>query len=315
MADALMDGTKITNLAFEGCSFSAGQCAAIMATGLSRNTSLISINVHCNNARVLIDALAATFPSITTLRRLELSRQDNDDGYCGLSAILLTLGKNTGLKSLKVDCFDSTDESLCSAIKNGLEMNETLESLELYCVPLLDESAASWCRALSFLCTNKTLKSLTLNLKGGATRSCVSAFWSHIAVMLQENASLESVCIPTWLSYKIKTEEYFDFVTALQHNRTLKSLNFKTVGSLQLTNDECKQMASILKKNFTLKSLRCGRHLATEWSRTWVSGSRRILHLERCRSAECCKQRYQLRVLAPVGKSETVRPTRRGGCK
>jgi hypothetical protein len=50
-ANALMDGTAITNLKFETSSFPAGECAAIIATGLSRITSVISISVmHCTSA-------------------------------------------------------------------------------------------------------------------------------------------------------------------------------------------------------------------------------------------------------------------------
>jgi hypothetical protein len=58
-ANALMEGTAITNLKFEECSFPAGESAAIMATGLCRNTSVISIFVYRTNTRVLFEALAA----------------------------------------------------------------------------------------------------------------------------------------------------------------------------------------------------------------------------------------------------------------
>jgi hypothetical protein len=47
------------------------------------------------------------------------------------------------------------DELLCTAMQNGLEPSETLESLELNLAPLCDENADLWCRALSFLRTNK----------------------------------------------------------------------------------------------------------------------------------------------------------------
>jgi hypothetical protein len=47
----------------------------------------------------------------------------------------------------------------------GLGMNETLERLEFNRLPLCDESAAMWRRAFSFLRTNKTLKSVMVDLK------------------------------------------------------------------------------------------------------------------------------------------------------
>jgi hypothetical protein len=45
-ANALMEGKVITNLDFRGdCSFAAGECAVILANGLSRNTSVSYIEV------------------------------------------------------------------------------------------------------------------------------------------------------------------------------------------------------------------------------------------------------------------------------
>ncbi len=80
--------------------------------------------------------------------------------------------------------------------------------------------------------------------------------------MLQENASLESLTIQSWISRaKIKFEEYFVLVTALQHNTTLKTLSLyqwrssDTAGSLHMNDDEDKHMASLLKKNYALESL------------------------------------------------------------
>jgi hypothetical protein len=78
-ANALIESTAITKLRFEECSFPAGESAAIMATGLCRNTSVTSISdtQWYNNPGALYSALAAALPSNSTLRHLELSRQDN----------------------------------------------------------------------------------------------------------------------------------------------------------------------------------------------------------------------------------------------
>jgi hypothetical protein len=79
--------------------------------------------------------------------------------------------------------------------------------------------------ALSSLRSNKTLKSLIIELKDG-TKSSLSAFFIDIAAMMQENASLESLSVGQ--SRNSSTiDDYFVLVTALQHNTTLKYLNLK----------------------------------------------------------------------------------------
>jgi hypothetical protein len=124
-AKASIEGIAFTKFELDVCSFSAGECAAIMATGLSRNTSVISISVvQCNNARVLNGALAAALPSNSTLRNLELGRQDSFDP--DKSAIFPALGIK-----LSVHVGNLTYESLRIAMKDGLGMNATLKSLKL----------------------------------------------------------------------------------------------------------------------------------------------------------------------------------------
>ncbi len=72
-----------------------------------------------------------------------------------------------------------------------------LESLELGHVRLLDDSTDLWKRALSFLRTNKTLKSLlVVDVNWYVTESaCLSAFRIDVVAMLQENASLKSLSV------------------------------------------------------------------------------------------------------------------------
>jgi hypothetical protein len=186
---------------------------------------------------------------------------DDDDDDLGArvdwSQIFLALGKNTELKTLSVDVYSSMDESLCAAMKYGLRMNETLESLEFrYRVPLLDENRALWNRAFSFLRTNKALKDLTVDMYVQhclTTESCLSVFLLDIAAMLQENTTLESIFIPHW--DRIKAEEFFVLVAALQHNITLKSLHVLRGHKFELNDDESKQMALLLKNNYALEIL------------------------------------------------------------
>jgi hypothetical protein len=248
-ADALMEGTAVIKLEFRECSFADGECAVVMANGLSRNTSVSHITVVTPLDQTLYSALATALPANSTLRDLSSS-----DWRPRLSPLFWALEMNTGLKSLIVDVHSSMDESLSTAIKYGLEMNETLESLELNQGRMCDATTDLWCRALSFLRTNKSLKSLTVTLEEDATESRVSAFRIDIAAMLQENTSLESLSIrKSWNI--IKSEEYIAFVTALQHHTTLKTLSIYHNGSLRLTDDEDKRMAVLLKKNYALESL------------------------------------------------------------
>jgi hypothetical protein len=213
---------------------------------MANNTSVVSISVQGPLDVALFGALAAALPSNSTLRDLSLLCGSNNAAV-GLSPVFLALGKNTGLKTLKVDVSEARDGSLCTATKDGLGINETLESLELKCVPLCDDNSDLWYRALSFLHTNNALKSLVVTLDDDVTESCLSAFRIDIATMLQDNASLETLSIPSLKG--VTAEHYFALVTALQHNTTLKTLNFHNPdGRFQLDDDEFKQLASLLKK-------------------------------------------------------------------
>jgi hypothetical protein len=253
-ANALMEGTAITSVEFTECSFSTGECAVMMANGLSRKTSVSHIKVASPLDQALCSALATALPSNSTLRCLILQRNDHDDDH-DLSRVFLALGNNAGLKTLTIDNFGLMIESLCIAIKDGLGENETLESLELANIVVNDDNIALWCRAFSFLRTNKALKSLMLSVNFDTTKLCLSVFRIDIVTMLQENASLESLSIDHEYLIEIKAEEYFVLVTTLQHNRTLKTLSLGRNGSFTLTHDEGKQMAALLQKNYALETL------------------------------------------------------------
>jgi hypothetical protein len=248
-AKALMEGTAtITDLEFRYCSFSAEGSAVMMANGLSRNTSVSHIKVVSS-----LDQAVTALPSNSTLRHLDLCWLERDYDY-NSSPILLALGQNAGLTNISLDGFISIDESLCSAMQNGLGMNTTLEYLKLDCVHLTDENYDLWSRALSFLRTNKVLKSLTVTIDEDETEYA-AAFRTHIAAMLQENASLESLSILGWTN-ESQAEEYVALIITLLHNTTLKSFIFEhDERLLRLTDDEDKQMAALLKKNYTLERL------------------------------------------------------------
>jgi hypothetical protein len=253
-ANALMEGTAITNLKLIGCSFIVEGCAAMMANGLKRNTSVLHIEVVTLRDQVVFDALATALPLNSTLRRLDLCSHESDNNTHS-SLILLALGKNRGVKELSLKGFGSMDESLCTAMKDGLGKNTTLESLELNGVHPTDDDSDLWCRAFSFLYTNNTVKSLVVNLQMAVVESRAAAFRSDIVAMLQGNASLESLSILTY--HALKADEYVELITMFQHNRTLKSLILQhhDLGSCPLIDDEEKEIAVILQKNYALEKL------------------------------------------------------------
>jgi hypothetical protein len=251
-ANALTEGMmEIEDLVFKDCKFSDGECAVMIANGLSRNTSVVTIEVDESPFdEALKCASAAALASNSTLRFLSFEASHTD-----MSPIFLALGKNAGLDHLIKKGCESMDESLCTAMENGLGTNDTLRALDLHRIRLRDDNFALWCRALSFLRT-KDLRALRISMEEGVTESCASAFRMHIGAMLQENASLEIISIVT--PGAIKVEEYVSLLPALQNNTTLKSLRFRyNTLDRQLTNNEDKQIASLLKKNYGLEVLPC----------------------------------------------------------
>jgi hypothetical protein len=217
-ANALTEGTEITDLQFDDCKFSDLECAIMMASGLIKTKSVANIRVEDPN----------------------------------LSAIFSAFGKSTELPTLVIDKFQSMDESLCTAIEYGLGTNETLGELELLNIRLRDDNFALWCRALSFLRVNKTLRVLTIVMVEGVTKSCASAFRMHIAAMLQENVALMYISIIS--PGDSKAEEYVEFLPALKNNTTLMALRLDDFyRSPALTDNDDKQIASLLKKNYGLE--------------------------------------------------------------
>jgi hypothetical protein len=65
LVKALIEGTAVTRLEFNECSFPAEESTVILANGISRNTSVVSISVaqYDNNGRALFDALARALTS------------------------------------------------------------------------------------------------------------------------------------------------------------------------------------------------------------------------------------------------------------
>jgi hypothetical protein len=232
-ANALTEGTAVTELEFRNCSFSAEECAAIMASGFTRNTSVVSISMSGSLNAALVGALAAALPSNSTLQDLSLLGGSISENV-HISQVFLALGSNKGLKTLTVGLYSEPvdgDESLCTAIKDGLELNETLQSLEVKSIPVGNDNADLWCKAFSFLRTNKAIQSLLVETQSSVfTESYLSAFRIDIVAMLQENTSLKSLSFYT-------------------------NPFFVLPPTTRLTDDEDKAMAAFLKKNYTMERI------------------------------------------------------------
>jgi hypothetical protein len=161
-ANALLEGAAVTKLVFSECEFSAGECSAIMASGFSRNTSVLNIEVLLPVEEAMILALAAALPSNSTLQELYIEADETPGAHVYWAPFFLALGTNKGLKTLTLDGLGSMNESLSTAIKNCLRLHETLESLQLNDIHLRDAEFALWRRAFSFLRTNTSLTSCWL---------------------------------------------------------------------------------------------------------------------------------------------------------
>jgi hypothetical protein len=256
-ANAFIQGTAITKIEFKACSFSSQDSAAVMADGLGRNTSVISIKDESND-EAFCSAIAGALSSNSTLQDLTVIMHGGGFSFFAtesLSSVFLALGKNTALKTLLIGGFGWMDEQLSTAIKDGLGMNTSLESLELSNAPLYADNATIWREALSFLRTNKALKSLRIDVQEERpTESCVSAVCLGIASMLEDNTSLESLYI-TSSNSRTNADVYLAFAAALEQNTTLKTLCFRPAyGSLGISDNAAKELVSTLKKNYKLES-------------------------------------------------------------
>jgi hypothetical protein len=94
-ANALMEGTAVTKLELRFCSFSAPECASMMANGFSRNTSVSNIKASFDEQfdPTLYIALATALPSNSTLRDLSVGLQHQ---CCTPVVILFGFGKEHG---------------------------------------------------------------------------------------------------------------------------------------------------------------------------------------------------------------------------
>jgi hypothetical protein len=195
-----------------------------MANGLSRNTSVTCISVVSPRDGTLHSALATALLSNSTLRYLSFA--SGMPTTYDLPPILLALGVNEGLKILSVDALYSMDESLCTALKDGLGINETLDRLQLNCLPnICDDKFDLWCRALSFLRTNKTRKHVFPH------------FLSALLPCCNRTCHLRFLPSVTFIESRSKADKYLVLFIALQDQKTLKTLSIYHPRCFTLTHD------------------------------------------------------------------------------
>jgi hypothetical protein len=251
-ANALEEGSSIIDITFDDeCSFPDGG-RAIIANALKRNVSVTDVKFLGDFDEPFCITLTAVLICNSTLQNLSVHTATR--ASCKwFSSMFLSLGMNTTLKSLAVRIVDKFGDELCAAIRNGLAKNSTLEKLSLYDMHSSDDDGAVSARkALSFLRTNSTLKSLTVSFVQVREESYVSAFQLESVKMTEDNPFLKSLAIKS--GWKIKFEELISLVSALQRDTTLKTLDY-SYESIYLTDDEVNQLVSILIKNYGLERL------------------------------------------------------------
>jgi hypothetical protein len=153
---------------------------------------------------------------------------------------------NSSLKSLNVDTFHLTDESVCGALRDAFTKNSALESLTLHSPESLDETGVhSWHTTLPFIRDNATLKSLSISFTGDALDPHVATLCFDTVTMLEGNTTLECLDIK---SGGISPDAYFSALESLQPNSTLKTLRLSPV-LVSMGEKEMNQVVSLLRKN------------------------------------------------------------------
>jgi hypothetical protein len=257
VAKALKDRSEITYLNFRQCSFPEGG-SAVIARALKTNTTLESLAFYIEADEGFYEVLAAALLHNSTLQTLVLPTP----GSCSwLSPLFLALQVNHGLKELTVYGVDRIDEELSSAMMLGLGENSTLELVNL-AGTMGRNDTSMWREAISFLRTNKALKTLNImHYDHDVTESHAATIRMEVLAMLRENESLETLTMPC---RDARFEDYLVLVETLsmpcqdarfedQPNTTLKSLQLYT--SYSMDEGETKALFLVLKKNYGIEKI------------------------------------------------------------
>jgi hypothetical protein len=129
----------------------------------------------------------------------------------------------------------------------GLGKNSTLKTLNLSFIKLSDNDTSLWREALSFLRTNKALKTLFMHFDGDVKESRAVIIRMEALAMLDKNESLETLSM---LSNDARLEDCLAFVAAIQPNTTLKSLRVYAMNEV-----EAKDLIPVLEKSYGLEEI------------------------------------------------------------
>jgi hypothetical protein len=263
-ANVLKERSQITDLHFYHCSFPEGG-DAVIAGLLETNTTLKSLGFFSEGDEVFYEELASALLSNSTLQKLGFTTFGISEICSYLSPLFLALQVNHGLKELTVYGVDHMDEELSSAMKLGLGENSTLELVNL-AGTMGHNDTSMWREAISFLRTNKALKTLNImHYDHDVTESHAATIRMEVLAMLRENESLETLTMPC---RDARFEDYLVLVETLsmpcqdarfedQPNTTLKRLRLHPSHAKDfcVNEDETKELILVLKKNYGLESI------------------------------------------------------------
>jgi hypothetical protein len=255
MASALSAGSQITSLRLNSCLFPEGVSSDI-ASALQENSALRTLEWFDNDVDAdFFAALAKSLAVNTTLTTLVVRLSSNDSSVL-LTPVFHAMAVNDGIKSLVVDKFKLSDETVSVAIRYGMERNSTLEELVFYDVASVNAESVPWRDALAFLPTNKHLKALAITVGGQRLGQPLVDLYTDAATLLQDNTALQSLDI---FSHSIRPVDYFQTMSCLKGNVTLKMLQLSCFFKLEDGDDKCceeaAELVSAIQKNYGLESL------------------------------------------------------------
>jgi hypothetical protein len=254
IALALRTGSPITCLTLTRCHSVDGREAAIVSA-LQRNSTLKTLSL--GNGESVCEALRAALLVNTTLTDLTLhTLWIPRIRRTWLQPFFVALRMNTSLQRLGMNNLSLSDEFVCAALGDVFAKNSVLEELTLDCEgsSLRETEVASWRTILPFLRDNKTLKSFTITVNGGAMSPHVASFCIDTVAMLENNSSLECLEIST-CSSGISLNNYFTALESLQTNTALKTLRLHPNLNSIRDGGKIKHLISLVKKNYELERL------------------------------------------------------------
>jgi hypothetical protein len=260
MASALSAGSNISSLRLNSCIFPDGGISADIAHALQKNSSLRTFDCFDNDVDAeFFIALANSLAVNTALVELSFRLSHNDSSAL-MTPVFHAMARNVAIKTLVVDNFKLSDESLSAAICCGMGHNSTLEKLIFYDVASVDADSVPWREALSFLPVNTYLKALTITIGGQLFGQSLVDLCMDAIALLKSNTALVFLEI---VNHGILPVDYFKALSLLKCNSTLKTLHLScSLDHLSCSvefedgkGSETEQLLSAVKKNYGLESL------------------------------------------------------------